>query len=62
MKYTNFAILALTGNVSATEAQRYMSADSFDQESLAQTFRNRRDSFDNDHDTASMYDDGWVYS
>jgi hypothetical protein len=27
MKYTNFAILALTGNVSATEAQRYMSAD-----------------------------------
>ena len=62
MKYTNFAILALTSNVSASEVERYMSADAFDQESLAQTYRAKRDTFDNDHDTAGMYDDGWVYS
>ena len=65
MKYTNYAILALTSNVSAAEVQRYLqSADAFDEierdAALAQ--RDRKDTFDNDHDTASMYDDGWVYS
>lgn len=67
MRYTNFAILALTGNVSAEEVQKYLqSADSFDDferdAALAQSDREKKDTFDNDHDTASMYDDGWVYS
>jgi hypothetical protein len=67
MKYTNFAIIALTGNISASEVQRHMqSADSFDEieqdAALAQQFREKKDTFDNDQDTASMYDDGWVYS
>jgi hypothetical protein len=30
--------------------------------SLSQRFNVRKDTFDNDPDTASMYDDGWVYS
>merc|ERR1711934_537664 len=40
------------------------SADSFDQmdSSLAQSMKEKKDTFDNDQDTASMYDDGWVYS
>jgi hypothetical protein len=29
---------------------------------LSQRFNTRKDTFDNDPDTASMYDDGWVYS
>ena len=67
MKYTNFAILALVGNISASEVQRKLkSADLFDEieheASLAQQHRNKKDTFDNDQDTASMYDDGWVYS
>jgi len=67
MKYTNFAILALTGKVSAAEVQRYLkSADTFDEierdASLAQANRDKKDTFDNDKDTISMYDDGWGYS
>jgi len=66
MKYTNFAILALTGKVTAAEVERYLNADSFDDNALAQAERElssvKRDTFDNDQDTAGMYDDGWVYS
>jgi hypothetical protein len=32
------------------------------EESLSQHYRGKGDTFDNDPDTASMYDDGWVYS